>query len=78
MIALIDDNLIPSLKEDNPVAAKESLRSRALVIEHLKKLNYPKIYLVNSLEEMLEVSLAVYSARKSLSNYGRFNLRESR
>ena len=40
--------------------AMDSIRNRALVIEHLKKLRFSNVYLVNSLEEMLQLSLELY------------------
>lgn len=59
-VILIDSDLTEQLKNDNPVAAKESMRARALVKEHLKKLRLSNLYLVESLEEMLKVSLSLY------------------
>lgn len=47
---------------DDPVARKESLRARALVIEHLRKLRLSNLYLVDSLEQMLEVSTRLWEA----------------
>ena len=40
--------------------AKESIKMRALVKQHLKKLNYPCIYLVDSLVNMMAVSMRLY------------------
>ena len=59
-VIYIDMTLAPDL--DNAVARKESLRARALVREHLKKLRLSNLYLVDSLSEMFEVSLALYRA----------------
>lgn len=59
-VILIDMELDESL--DDEVARKESLRSRALVIEHLKRLNLPNVYLVDTLDEMLNISFALYRA----------------
>lgn len=70
-VILIDNNLDENLKE-NAVAAKESLRSRALVKEHLKKLRLCNLFLVDTLDEMLEVSIKLYPAaemRLSLRGY---------
>jgi len=61
-IVLIDDTLTPELMEDSKMA-KESLRARALVKEHLISLNIDNIYLVNTLQEMLSVSLVLSQAR---------------
>ncbi len=62
-VIMIDAELSESLME-NEIAAKESLRARALVKEHLKKLRLSNLFVVDSLNEMLEVSLALYRAAK--------------
>jgi len=70
-IILIDSELDPELME-NAAAAKESLRARSLVKAHLQKLRLSNLYVVETLEEMLTVSLKLYEAaalRKSLSHY---------
>lgn len=59
-IILIERELNPSL--DNPVAAKESLRARALVKKHLEKLRLSNLFLVDSLPQMLSISLELYRA----------------
>lgn len=46
--------------------AISSLRDRALVIQHLKKLRFSNVYLVDSLEEMLHLSIQLYKAQKEL------------
>lgn len=52
---------------------KESLRSRALVKQHLKKLRLKNLYLVETLDEMLETSLALHQAAVIREPLGRFN-----
>ena len=52
----LDQNL------DNETARKESLRARALVKQHLKKLRLSNLYLVDTLEEMLDASITLHSA----------------
>lgn len=59
-VVMVAPNLSPELND--PVAMKESIRSRALVKQHLKKLRLPNLYLVDSLDEMLEVSLVLHQA----------------
>ena len=71
-VILIDQQLDASLME-NQVAAKESLRARALVLEHLKKLRLSNVYVVKSLEEMLEISITLYRAEETLAPLKRFN-----
>ena len=57
-VIMIASDLVSELNDT--VAKKESLRSRALVKQHLKKLRLPNLYLVDSLEEMLEVSVVLH------------------
>ena len=64
-------NLVPEL--DNDVARKESLRARALVKQHLKKLRLPNLYLVDTLEEMLEVSLCLHDIAKLREPFTKLN-----
>jgi len=40
---------------------KDSIRARALVIAHLKKLKYPNVYIVKDLDNMLNLSLQLYN-----------------
>ena len=61
-VVLISQDLDPSLSD--PVARKESLRARALVMQHLKKLRLKNLYVVDTLQEMLEISIALYIAAK--------------
>jgi hypothetical protein len=72
-IILIERELDPKLME-NSVAAKESLRARALVHEHLKKLRLSNLYVVESLDDMLAISLALYEAAKIRKGVSQFNL----
>jgi hypothetical protein len=60
VIFLIDKNLDENLKE-NPALHKESTRARTLVREHLKKnLTFSNVHLVESLEDMLNLSIKLY------------------
>ena len=71
-VVLIDSNLDEKLKED-VIAAKESIRARALVKEHLKKLRLSNLYLVETLDEMLEVSLNLYKASEIRVSFKHLN-----
>jgi len=62
-VVMIDQYLDEEL-QDNVVAVKESLRSRALVKEHLKKLRLSNLYVVDNLKDMLDVSIQLYEAAK--------------
>lgn len=70
-VVMIETELNPSL--NNEVARKESLRSRALVIQHLKKLRLKNVYVVDTLQEMLEVSIELYKAAKLKEPLMKFN-----
>jgi len=59
-VIMIDQKLEQELIDANPVAAKESSRSRALVKQHLKKIDLSNIYVVENLEEMLTLSVHLY------------------
>ena len=74
VILLIDSDVAPSLKADNPVAAKESTRARALVLAHLEEVRDPNVYIVNTMDELLALSMELYPAVKQLKEaYGAVN-----
>ncbi len=72
-VIMIDKDLDQELKDENPGMAKESLRARALVLQHLKKLRLSNLYVVDNLDQMLEVSLKLYTARQLTSGLKQFN-----
>jgi len=73
LIVLITDHLSEELMKDE-IQAKESLKSRALVYQHLKKIRSPNVYLVNTLDEMLDLSIKLYENHKRIRPFRkRFN-----
>ena len=68
LIILIDSFLDDELFSDKE-RAKESLRARALVKQHLKKLHYKNIYLVDTMDKMLELSLKLYELQSLIKPY---------
>jgi hypothetical protein len=68
LVVLIEDHLTEELMKDEDLA-KESLKGRALVYEHLKKLALPNVYLVDTLDEMREVSIALYMNQANILPY---------
>ena len=72
-VVMIDPKLDDKLMTENPQLAKESLRSRALVFEHLKKLNLANIFVVDNLNDLLEVSYRLYSAVASTWDLQKYN-----
>jgi len=59
-VIFIDQKLDDALMKDNTVAAVGSLRARALVKQHLKKLKLANLYYLDSLEYMLDLSVELY------------------
>lgn len=70
-VVMIEQDLSPELND--PIAKKESLRARALVKEHLKKLRLDNLYVVESLEDMLSVSENLYLSELMKEGLERFN-----
>ena len=73
-VTFIEQRLDDDLMADNPTMAKESLRARALVKEHLKRLRLSNLYYVDSLQDMLAVSIRLYrlaEARAGLEGFRR-------
>jgi len=66
LILLIEPTLDPALVEADPVAAKESTRARALVRAHLDQVEDPNVYVVESLDAMLTLSLELHAAHATL------------
>lgn len=64
-VILIDDEVKEELRAD-AARAKDSKRGRALVKGHLKELKAPNIYIVDSLEQMLDVSLKLHRIHTDL------------
>lgn len=56
LVVMIDPTLYPALMEDK-AAAKESIRSRALVLAHLEKINHPNVFVVNTFEHMTALAV---------------------
>ena len=78
IVILISERLNDELMKDKD-KAQESLKARALVREHLKKLRIPNVYLVDNLTEMESVSLTLYENHlrvRSLRQYFNPHLRE--
>lgn len=65
IIAMIEMELDDSL--DDEVARKESIRARKLAATHLANNASPNVFVVESLDEMLEMSVTLYAAAKSLT-----------
>ncbi|MDR2540524.1 MAG: nucleoside 2-deoxyribosyltransferase domain-containing protein [Candidatus Peribacteria bacterium] len=71
-VILVSPTVKEELQVENPALFKESTRARALVKQHLKKLNFSNLYVVETLDEMLKVSIALwnsYQVRQEVAFY---------
>jgi hypothetical protein len=73
---MIQKDLKPEL--DDPIARKESLRARALVFQHLRKLQLSNLYVVESLEEMFDASVQLYRAAEIIYPLEKYNPHKSK
>lgn len=71
-VVMIENKLDDSLTDEN--LRKESLRARALAIQHLKKMKLSNLFLVPDLEKMLEVSITLYQAQKLVEPFKNYTL----
>jgi hypothetical protein len=71
-IVLIDHFLDKSLTDEDLI--KESLRSRALVRKHLEKLRLDNLYVVETLDEMKNLSIELYKIAKLRNQFIKYNL----
>lgn len=76
-VIMVSQDLKPELMESNPLAAKESLRARALVKEHLKKLGFSNLFVVETLDEMLEVSLTLWNSHQIRKKVKKYSIKKS-
>ena len=65
IILMIDEDVDEGLKAADPVAAKESLRARALVLAHIQELNLANVYIVSTIEQMTELAIILYGAAQA-------------
>lgn len=76
LIILIDNYLDQKLMNENSIIAKESLRARALVKQHLNKLRFSNLYVVETMEDMLHLSYKLFEIKKQLKIYqDKFNIK---
>lgn len=70
-VVMIQEDLNPELND--PIAREESLRARVLVLEHLRHLRLSNLYIVDTLEEMLDISLKLYQDVEITASLEKFN-----
>lgn len=69
-VILIDSQVDTSLDYDwHDDLVKESIKMRALVKQHLIKLNFSNVYFVQAMDEMLETSIVLYENRLRIAPY---------
>lgn len=66
VVIMVDQVPKSELQVYDPLLYKESCRSRALVRAHLKHAKRNNVYIVNTLEEMLMVSIELHEIHKRL------------
>lgn len=59
-IIMIDKEVTEELKAQDAMRAKNSRNARALVLGHLKDLDLPNVYIVDTLEKMLDISTKLH------------------
>jgi hypothetical protein len=62
-----------ALTEANALAAKEANRARGLAAAHMSRLDSDNIYVVESLEQMLTLSITLYQSYKLKESASRYN-----
>lgn len=70
IVVMIESDLDESLND--PIARKESIRSRSIILEHLNKIQAKNVYVVDDLETMLDISIGLHhicKAEKKLHNH---------
>lgn len=74
-IVMIDMVLSDELMKDTE-RAKESLRARALAKQHLKVQNLPNVYLVDNLDAMAEVAIALFRSNEIRNQMKKFLIKK--
>ena len=74
-VVYIDDNLDEKLKE-NIEQYKASIRTRALVKQHLLQTKLSNVYIVNNLDDMLNISIKLYNIEKIRKSIEKYSLKE--
>ena len=76
-IIMIDPILEQELMDKNFETAQESIRIRQIVKQHLKKLGFENLFVVNTLEEMLEVSITLWMSHQIRNKVRGFSIQKT-
>jgi len=68
VMLFIDPTVAGTLVAQNPQAAEDSVRARKLVTAHLKQNPLPNVFVVESLEQMLEQSIKLFAALELINS----------
>lgn len=66
VLTYVAPDVCAELKASNPSMAKESYKARTLALAHLNQIRHPNIFQVQSLDEMLTKSIALYKIAQDL------------
>lgn len=72
-VILVDSDLDDNLTDE--AARKASLGARRLVLSHLSKLAMKNVYLANTMDEMLAISVQLHEAARLKKQVEKYNLR---
>lgn len=72
-VILIAKSVNDELKK-NEELSRESIKMRALVLQHLKKLKLPNVYLVDTLAEMHRITKALYESKKLMLPFKKYQI----
>ena len=67
-VVIMIDRVLDIHLMENEDLAKESSRSRALVIAHLKKIKHPNVFIVDTLDDMLTLSVNLVQVANTLKD----------
>lgn len=70
-IIMIEQNLLLDLNDEK--LRKESLRARALVKQHLLKMQLDNLYVVDNFDDMLDASILLYQTNELREGLSKFN-----
>ena len=74
IVILIDSELDDAIMQSDPQSAKDSLRARALVKAHLRKVKHDNVYIVSDLDTLLKLSVQLHEIHTKLEQLKVFNV----
>ena len=63
VVIMVDMKLDDEIVARSPEMAKDSMRARKLVVEHLRRIDLPGVWLVNDLKTMLSLSIDLWKSQ---------------